>query len=110
MQSDHALGWSLWLDVLCAQALVWVASFGREADLTPESHLYFADRYKRLAEHHRSRGRDDKAERLQSRAEHHLEAGGFDGPPFAAAMAMPRPRQWLRTDAVSRARIDSPDD
>jgi hypothetical protein len=98
------------LDILCAKALVWVASFGRDADLTPESHLYFTDRYRRLAEHHRSRGRAAKAERFRSRAEHDLDAAGYDGPPFAAAMAMPRPRRWLRTDAVSRARIDSPDD
>jgi hypothetical protein len=102
--------WSLLLDILCVKALVWVASFGRDADLTPEAHLYFADRYVRLADHHRSRGRRSKAERLESRAEHHLDASDYDGPPFAAAMAMPRPRLRLRTDAVSRAGIDSLDD
>ena len=113
MQSGNVpeiVAWSLWLDVLCAKALVWVASFGRNADLTPEAHLYFADRYEQLAQRHRRQGCPARAERLESRAEHHLDAAGLDGPPFAAAMAMPRPRRWLRTDAVSRARIDSPDD
>ena len=102
--------WSLWLDVLCAKVLVWVARFGRQADLTPEAHLYFADRYRRLAEYYRSRGRAMRAKQLLMRAVEHLKASGDEDPPFAAAMAMPRPRQWLRTDAVSRARLDSPDD
>ena len=30
------------LDVLWARGLVWVASFGRDADLTPDAHFYFA--------------------------------------------------------------------
>jgi hypothetical protein len=36
--------WSLSLDLLSAKALVWVASVGRDADLTPEAHVYFFDR------------------------------------------------------------------
>jgi hypothetical protein len=73
------------------------------AELTPEAHAYFADRYQRLAESHRSRGRLAKAARLQSKAEEHQHAaGGADGPPYAAAMAMPVPRPKIFTDARGR--------
>jgi hypothetical protein len=52
VQGDNvpdATGWQLTLDLFSARVLVWIASFGRAADLTPEAHLYFADRYHRLA-------------------------------------------------------------
>lgn len=103
--------WPLWLDLLSARVLVWVASAGKEgADLTAGAHAYFFDGYQRLAQYHRARGRLEKAGRIQARAEEHYRAGGSDGPPFAAAMAMPRPRRFIQTDAVSRNRIDGPDD
>jgi hypothetical protein len=90
---------------------VWLASVGRDAQLTPEAHLYFFDRYRRLAEYHRRRGQAGRAKRLETKAAQHYRAGGGDdGPPYAAAMAMPRPRRFLRVDAVSRARLDEPDD
>lgn len=102
---------SLSVDLLSAKLLVWIASVGRDAELTPQSHLYFFDRYQRLAEYHRVRGRIAKAARLQAKAEEHYQLGGGDqGPPYAAAMAMPRPRHFLVTDAVSRARLHEPDD
>jgi hypothetical protein len=44
------------LDLITAKALVWVVSVGRNADLTSEAHIYFFDRYQRLAECHRRRG------------------------------------------------------
>jgi hypothetical protein len=102
--------WSLSLDLLSARALVWVVSVGRDAELTPEAHFYFFDRYRRLAQYHRAHGRFGKANRLQARADEHYQAGGGDGPPYAAAMAMPRPRRFIRTDAVSRHRLDGSDD
>lgn len=103
--------WPRWLDLLSARVLVWVARAGDAgADLTPEAHAFFFDRYQRLAQYHRARGRVEKARRIQARAEEHYRAGGNDGPPFAAAMAMPRPRRFIQTDAVSRNRIDGPDD
>jgi hypothetical protein len=102
---------SLSVDVLSAKVLVWVASAGRDAELTPEAHIYFFDRYRRLAQYHRVRGRLGRAKRLQAKADAHYEAsGGGDGPPYAAAMAMPRPNRFVRTDAVSRNRVDGPDD
>jgi hypothetical protein len=103
--------WSLSVDLLSAKVLVWVASVGRDADLTPEAHIYFFDRYRRLAQYHRMRGRADKARRLQAKADDHYRAGGgVDGPPYAAAMAMPRPSRFIRTEAVSRNRFGGPDD
>ena len=100
----------LLVDVQSAKLLVWLASVGRDAELTPEAHIYFFDRYRRLAQYHRARGRTDKAKRLQATADDHYRAGGGDGPPYAAAMAMPRPRRFTRTEAVSQRRLDDPDD
>lgn len=101
--------WSLSLDLLSAKALVWFASWGRDVELTPEAHLFFYDRYLRLANHHRQRGRLDKAERFRAKAEEH-DVGTDDGPPYAAAMAMPRPGRMTVTNAVSKYRLDGPDD
>jgi hypothetical protein len=102
--------WSLSVDVLSAKVLVWVASVGRDAELTPAAHLYFFDRYSRIARYHQMRGRPNKASRLRAKADEHYRASGGDGPPYAAAMAMPRPNQLVRTDAVSRRSFDDPDD
>ena len=100
----------LLLDLSCAKALVWIVSVGRNAELTPEAHIYFFDRYRRLAEYHRARRRLARARRLQVKAEDHYQAAGGDGPPYAAALAMPQPRRFIRTDAVSVRRFDGPDD
>lgn len=101
---------SLSLDLMSARLLIWIASVGRDAELTPDAHLYLSDRYQRLARHHRAYGRLAKAARLQAKADAHCLNVGGDGPPYAAAMAMPRPRAFIRTDAVSRSRMDDPDD
>lgn len=102
--------WSLRLDLPSARVLVWVASVGRDVELTPETHIYFFDRYRRLAEHHRTHGRAARARRLEAKAKEHYRSGGGDEPPYAAAMAMPRPRQWVVTNAVSHKHMDDPDD
>jgi hypothetical protein len=103
--------WSLSIDLLSAKVLVWVASVGRDAELTPEAHLYFFDRYRRLARYHQTHGRPHRARRAEAKADEHRPPGGHsDGPPYAAAMAMPRPSRFVRTDAVSRNRFDGPDD
>ena len=97
-------------DLVSAKVLVWFARVGRDGELTPEAHSFFADRYQRLAESHRRRGHLEKAERLRVKANHHLEAaGGTDGPPYAAALAMPRPARFIRTNAVG-SRPDGPPD
>ncbi len=110
-RGSHDSWWSLAADVLSARVLVWAASWGREAELTPEAHIHFFDRYHRLAEWHRARGRFAKARRLQAKADEHYRAGGgVDGPPYAAAMAMPRPRRFVAIEAVSTQRRGGPND
>ena len=100
MRSDES--WlSLTADLWSARSLVWLASVGREAELTPQAHRYFFDRYKRLADYHRAHGRLLRARRLQAKAEEHWSSGGGGNPPYAAAMAMPRPQRFVRTNAVA---------
>jgi hypothetical protein len=98
--------WSLAADLAAARVLTWVATVGKDASLTPEAHLYFFDRYRRLARYHRERGRRARAARLEERADQHHRAAGGTPPPYAAAMAMPRPPRWIVTDAVSRVRLN----
>jgi hypothetical protein len=101
--------WRLTADVASAKILVWLARFGRDAELTREAHLFFADRYHRLSEIHRAGHNIAKAERLEAKAEEHGWVVGHDGPPFAAAMAMPRPRRFVVTNAVSGRGMDGDD-
>jgi hypothetical protein len=98
------------VDIASAKILVWFASVGRDADLTSESHLYFFDRYGRLADCHRRRGQMARARRLQRNADEHYRLSGLDGPPYAAAMAMPRPTRWVSVEACSQHRLDGPDE
>src|SRR5262245_47202981 len=98
------------LDLMTAKVLVWVAGLVRDGQLPSEAHLYFFDRYQKLADYHRRRGHVARAMRLQAKADEHYEMGGGDGPPYAAAMGMPRPRSWLSTDAVSKHRLGGPKD
>lgn len=103
----------LGLDLMTARVLVWVATVGQDSELSSEAHLYFFDRYQRLADCHRRRGHRARASRLQAKADEHYRLAGGDGPPYAAAMAMPRPRRWVATDAVSRhhvSHVRGPDD
>ena len=95
--------WSLAGDLLSARALVWLASVGRDADLTPDGHRFFVDRYRRLANYHRTLGHPAKAFKYNSKADEHARALGGDEPPYAAAMAMPRPKRFVRVNAVSRS-------
>jgi hypothetical protein len=110
-KSSADSAWTLSIDLISAKALVWIASVGKDAELTREAHIYFFDRYSRLAECHRKRGRLRKADELKAKAEEHYRSGGgVDGPPYAAAMAMPRPSRFTRTNAVRRNRFPGPDD
>jgi hypothetical protein len=103
--------WALSIDLLSARVLVWIASVGKDAELTREAHIYFFDRYSRLADCYRKRGRWRKADEFKAKAEQHYRSGGgVDGPPYAAAMAMPRPSRFIRTNAVSRNRFPGSDD
>ena len=102
--------WPLRLDLISAKVLVWVASAGRDADLTREAHVFFFDRYRRLAEFHKQHGRRAAYRRLQAKADEHYRATDGTDPPYAAAMAMQRPRRWVTTDAVARRHMNGSDD
>ena len=87
------------LDILSMK--LFVRLFGRDGELL-DSHLFFYHRYTELAEYHRARGRVRKADRLEAIAEVHYQAAPDDDPPRkTAAMAMPVPRPWTSTNAVS---------
>ena len=98
------------LDLASVRILVWLASLGRETELTREADLYFFDRYQRLANVYRRRGNNARACALEAKAQNHWRHGGWDGPPYAAAMSMTRPREWLMTDVVSHLRLGGPKD
>ena len=95
--------WRLRVDLASAKVLIWAASVGRDVELSPDTHLYLATRYDRLAQLHRLRGRLAKARRLARLAAEHYLAGGWSGPPYAAALAMPRPERWVIVDAIARS-------
>lgn len=97
--------WALKADILSARVLVWIASVGRDAELTPQAHAYFCDRYRRLAGYYRRHNRPRAAAQAEAEAREHCQE---EGPPFAAAMAMPKPTRWVKTWAVSGR--DDPDD
>ncbi len=104
--------WGLRGDLIITNAMLWVAGAGRVGEPRPEVHLYLYDRYWRLADYYERRGNRKKASRLRNKAEAHYKQSGDTGPPFAAAMAMPRPRSPFFTWAVAKGwgRRDPDDD
>jgi hypothetical protein len=94
------------VDLWSMKLFVWV--LGTNGELL-DSHLFFFDRYSELADYHRQRGRAAKAERFAAIAEAHYQAApDDDGPPEAAAMAMPVPQPPVKTNAVSTMRMPKP--
>jgi len=63
-----------------------------------------------LAEYCKGRGKRKKAARLYDKAEAHYSLAGRPGPPFAAAMAMPRPHSPFFTWAVGNRERRDPND
>ena len=91
---------SLVVDILTMK--VFLRALGLDADLL-DGHLFFYDRYSRLADHHWQRGRIARALRLEAIAEQHYQAAPGDDDttnPPAAAMAMPVPSAPVVTNAV----------
>ena len=62
---------ALCADLVSARALVWLASIRTDGELTRDAHLFFFDRYRRLAQWHRAHGRAARAKDLSARAEEH---------------------------------------
>src|SRR5436190_22676489 len=109
-ESPKESPWRLRADLVSARVLLWVAGAGRRGEPTPEVHLYLFHRYWHLADHYAHHGKMRKARRLRAKATAHFERGGGGGPPFAAALAMPRPMRPTFTDAVSKRRLPRGDD
>jgi hypothetical protein len=88
---------------------LFVRLLGRHGELL-DSHLFFYIRYCQLAELHERHGRLARAARLDAIAEHYFQLApdGNHDPRKAAAMAMPVPRPWIFTNAVSRTRLAKP--
>jgi hypothetical protein len=106
--TDGPSVWQVRWDIASTWALVrFVRPFG-ERELRPEVHLFLADRYSRLAQHHRRGGHAGRALALERKAQEHLRLGGGDLPP-AVAIAMPVPRPVAQVSAISRFR-HGPDD
>jgi hypothetical protein len=102
--------WRLRLDLASAKALILVGSSPSEADIDPNVHLFFYDRYWRLASLHEKAGRTQRAAALRVRAEYHFKFCRGGGPPHEAAMAARAPRPSIRTLAFGRDARDNPDD
>jgi hypothetical protein len=75
----------------------WAGPIEPSADL----HRFFVDRYLRLANHHRARGRHNRAKRCLVKAMVHWRAIGLDEPPPAVAAVMPIPLPPIVTWAVA---------
>ena len=104
------------LDILSMKVFVWALGGLFPWAVDPnggllDSHLFFYDRYSDLAEYHRLKGRNAKADRLSAIAEAYYQAApdpDGDDEPEAAAMAMPVPRPLIKTNAVSTTRLPKP--
>jgi len=102
--------WGLHGDLIITNAILWVAGASHMGKPKPEVHLYLYDRYWRLAEYYERRGNRKKASRFRAKAEAHYKDSGHTDPPFAAAVAMPRPRSPFITWAVGKRDHKDPDD
>lgn len=103
--------WRLRYELLSTHVLLKLAQAASGGGAPrPEVHLFLADRYERLAHYHRRRGAAGRARELAAKAEWHYHESGLDDPPRAAAMAMPRPRPHVFTDARGRPLRRPPDD
>jgi hypothetical protein len=108
--TDVASAWRVRWDLWSIRALLRLALVSGRGEPHPDVHRYLAERYARLAGHHQRAGRADRARRLRAKSDHHRDLAGDDGPPYAAAMAMPRPSRGACVDAVSPHRMNEPND
>lgn len=89
------------VDITVALALLMIAKAGRRARPNPDVCFYLGDRYVRLSEYHRVKGRLKKAKRFRAKAEFYFQGSGpWRDPPFVAAMAMPAPKRPTFTAAI----------
>jgi hypothetical protein len=105
---DSPSVWQVRWDIASTWVLVRFVSPLGGRELRPEVHLFLADRYSRLAQHHRRVGHVQPALALERKAKDHLRLGGGDLPP-AVALAMPVPRPAVPVSAIGRPE-GGPDD
>ena len=72
--------WRLRVDLASAKVLIWAARVGRDAELTPDTHLYLATRYERLARIHRLRGRHCEGTAAGTTGRRALSGRGMERP------------------------------
>jgi|SRR5882672_11858393 len=109
-QAENDSAWRLRLDLASAKALMLVGSSTPDEDIDPDVHLFFYDRYWRLAALHEKAGRRRRAAGLRARAEHHFKFCRGGGPPYEAAAAAHVPRPPMRILAFGSDAGDNPDD
>ena len=102
--------WGLRADLMTTHALLLIVAARNDADLRPEVHRYFADRYARLAHYHRRRGNTRRANALFAKSLRHWHRGGGDPAPPAAALAMPVPRRPTFVEAIGFRPDEPPPD
>ncbi len=102
--------WQLRWDVASAHVLVWLARPSESRVLRSEVHLFLADRYGRLALHHRRLGHTTRAIELDQKAAKEFRLGGGSEPPPGVAIAMPVPRPRVLVDVVAHSGPWYPDD
>ncbi len=90
---------NLWADVAWTQGLLKVSGLFRSGEPLPEVYLYLADRYGRLARCYGRKGRKEREKVMDAKAAHYFRLGGGE-PPSTAAVAMPRPRPPIFTNAI----------
>jgi hypothetical protein len=100
--------WRLRCEIVFVAGLARLVFIGREVQLSPDFHMFLYDRYWRLAKWHEARGRARRSQALKARALRHWEETGSDGPPFAAALAMPVPLPPIFTWAVAGRQQEAP--
>ena len=106
--TDEGSVWQVRWDIASTWALVRFVDPLGNRELRPEVHLFLADRYERLAEHHRRAGRSRRARTLEQKAQEHFRLGGGDLPPAVAA-AMPASPRTTSVRAIGVA-PQGPDD
>jgi hypothetical protein len=99
-------------DLITASVLVWIATAGRDADLTSDAHLFFSDRYQRLADFHRQHACAPASNRggrtLPARRRRRSAVCGRDRHASALTTAVDRRREPQASRTAGRSGVTGP--